>query len=140
MNNQESNEPSETSLPTTPEEFTKHVGADSFEEAVAVLLRSHTQAHDKIEEMFKRIKEQGRQLSETKAQLEAARTQCELRSEGHDDLRTRLNQANARLANAVVALGFLEEIRTEKLAAAGLCAEANAVSKARVELDKLPTP
>lgn len=35
-------------------------------------------------------------INELKAQLEAARTQCALRSAGHDDLRTRLNKANAQ--------------------------------------------
>lgn len=41
------------------------------------------------------LAERDNQLAEANAQLEAARTQCELRSAGHDDLRTRLNKSRA---------------------------------------------
>lgn len=39
------------------------------------------------------------EIAELKAQLAAARHQCELRSAGHDDLRTRLNNANGSNAS-----------------------------------------
>lgn len=54
-------------------------------------------------------------INELKAQLEAARAQCELRSAGHDDLRTRLNQANTQLSALQSELATAQRERDEAL-------------------------
>lgn len=54
-----------------------------------------------------------RVLRETREQLAAARTQCELRSAGHDDLRTKLNQANGQLRQLRAELASLQSERDE---------------------------
>jgi hypothetical protein len=48
----------------TAEQFTKHVGAETFAEAVAVTLRTKQQDEDKIAEMFATIKRIGKELAD----------------------------------------------------------------------------
>lgn len=56
----------------TPDEFTKHVGAESFAEAADVILR--TKAHDEetIEQMFGTIKSQSLEIAGLRARLSRA--------------------------------------------------------------------
>lgn len=55
----------------TPEEFTKHVGATTFAEAVDVTLRTKAQDEDTIEQQFNTIKTQSRELAKLRTKNEA---------------------------------------------------------------------
>lgn len=54
-------------FPTTPEEFTKHVGAESFAEAVSVTLRTKASDEDTKEWQHNKIKDLAKQFAEAKA-------------------------------------------------------------------------